>query len=116
MSIYYACLPRSRFIEIARQVVSTSTFARFYDDGERVWVKDPDDPIYEAEDVARYPASGVPEMVHQITPTILDTFSASALTTVYDNLNEINRQKLMSMPPVRQVDVAFKTLERANRR
>lgn len=41
---------------------------------------------------------------------LLDAFSASALTAVYDSLSEQNKAKLLAMPVARAVEICFQCL------
>ena len=42
---------------------------------------------------------------------LLDLFSASALVTVFDNLNPENQEKLLKLPLVKAVMISFKLIK-----
>lgn len=51
-----------------------------------------------------------------INGVTVDTFSASAVIAIYDNVNEVNKQKLLVMSVVRLIAVCFATLDRVRHR
>ena len=51
-----------------------------------------------------------------INGVTVDTFSASAVIAIYDNVNEVNKQKLLAMSVVRLIAVCFATLDRVRHR
>ena len=46
----------------------------------------------------------------KINEVMVDTFSASAILTVYDNISDANKQRFTNLPVAKIVDVAFKLL------
>jgi len=45
---------------------------------------------------------------------IIDSFTASAITQVYDGLNEVNREKFAGLGLVTMAHVAFKLIKKGN--
>jgi len=46
----------------------------------------------------------------KINEVMVDTFSASAILTVYDNVSDVVKQRIVTMPVSQITDIAFRIL------